>query len=680
MINRELSWLSFNERVLQEAQNPEVPLIERFRFLGIYSNNMDEFFRVRVANVKRLEKIKNAKIEGFSGNATQLLNEIRKKVISQQKKFEVCYEQLLDALSAQGIVQLREDTLTHEQVEELAEYYHKDLKHVVVPIILKSSNFTPKLRDKSIYLAVKMHTKKKPLFALVELPDNHPRFYQFKRQDLEGNQCFILLDDIIRLHLKEIFAIFDFDQIEAYTFKFTRDAELDLDDDLSISFIEKIEKSLKNRKKGVPVRFVYDQLMPLDLQHFLIKTLDIKSNSNAIPGGRYHNFKDFSRFPNFGKKELVYPPHESYQHPAFLQAKSLMKVIDKQDLFIHFPYQSFDYVVDLLREAAIDPHVKSIKINIYRVAKDSQIMNALFNAVSNGKEVVVFFELQARFDEENNIYWAERLREHGAKVIYGFKNYKVHSKLLQITRHSKNQEHFITYIGTGNFNESTAKVYTDLSYLTARNDIAKEVKKVFNTLENNIENSVYKLLMVSPFNTRRKLYALIQQEIVHAKNGKKALIQMKLNNLVDAAIIQKLYQASAAGVKIQLIVRGVCCLIPGLKKESANIEIISIVGRYLEHTRFLIFHNDGKPKYYITSADMMERNLDKRIEVGVPILDPTLRKQIDFIFDTQWRDNQKARLLDKKLKNTMREVKGEKHQSQLELTAYYRELEKNGVE
>ncbi len=535
MINREISWLSFNERVLQEAQDPNTPLIERFRFLGIYSNNMDEFFRVRVANIKRMISTKRNEIQGFEGTAAELLEKIRKIVIAQQKDFESCYINLINELEKEGIFQLRETNLSTTQKKELITYFHKELKHVIVPIILKTNAKFPKLRDKNIYLAVKMHTTNKPIYALIQIPSNYPRFY---RMSEDGKNYFILLDDIIRLNLEAIFPIFDFEKIEAYTFKFTRDAELNLDDDLSVSFVEKLEKSLKNRKKGEPVRFVYDHEMPIDLQHFLLKSLNLKSGINTIPGGRYHNFKDFSRFPDFGKKELVYKTQEPLIHYELEGKKSLIKTILEKDVLLHFPYQSFDYVVDILREAAIDPFVKSIKINIYRVTQDSQVLNALMNAVSNGKEVVVVFELKARFDEENNINWAERLREHGAKVVYGYKDLKVHSKLFQITRIFKGKEQLISYVGTGNFHEKTARVYTDMALLTSRVSISNEVKRVFRLLENMSENTHFTHLMVSPFNNRRRISAMIQQEINSVKKGGNGLIQMKLNNLVDVKLIE----------------------------------------------------------------------------------------------------------------------------------------------
>lgn len=653
LINRELSWLSFNARVLQESMDAKVPLVERVRFLGIYSNNMDEFFRVRVANVKRMISLKKNAVSGFPGTATELMEEIREVVLNQQKQFEASYRNLVEELAQNQIFQLHEDKLNRAQKDELMHYFHSDLKHAIVPIILSPETPFPKLHDKSIYLAVRLQTaiKGKVFFALIEIPPNYERFYRIENQ---GKHYFILIDDIIRLNLESIFSIFIFESLEAYTFKFTRDAELNLDDDISVSFIEKIEKSIKLRKKGEPVRFVFDQRMPADLKNYLLKSLNLKAGINAIPGGRHHNFKDFSRFPDFGNNNLIYDPMLPVEHPDLRNVKSYLKVIMEKDILIHFPYQRFDYLVDILREAAIDPKVRSIRINLYRVAKDSQIVNALLNAVSNGKEVVVILELQARFDEENNMYWAERLKEHGARVIYGVQGLKVHSKLLLISRFSKGKTQLISFIGTGNFHEKTARVYTDLALFTSNNELCLEVKKIFRLLENNIERGLYKNLLVSPFNNRRKINNLIQKEINHAKHGLKAGISLKINNLVDNKLIAKLYEASAAGVKIRLIVRGVCCLVPKVKGLSENIEVISIVDRFLEHSRFMIFDNIDKPVYYLTSADWMERNLDKRIEVGVPILDPDIQHEIQTIFDIQWKDNQKARIIDKKQKNKYR--------------------------
>ena len=672
LVNRELSWLSFNERVLQEAMDENVPLVERMRFLGIYSNNMDEFFRVRVANVKRIISIKKNTVQGYNGTASELLEDIRSVVLKQQEMFEATYKEILQELETKNIYQLTEKNLSHSQRLEIANFFHADLKHEIVPIILDAKNPFPKLRDKNIYLAVRLEKEnsKKVLFALIQIPTTFPRFYQMQEGD---SSYFMLIDDIIRLHLDSIFTIFDVKDMEAYTFKFTRDAELNLDDDLSVSFIEKMEQSLQNRKKGEPVRFVYDHKMPADLKNYLLKSLNLKSGINAIPGGRYHNFKDFADFPDFGKKELVYTKLKPLDHPDLINTKSYLDIFSKKDVLLHFPYQKFDYVVDTIREAAIDPTVKSIKINVYRVAHNSQIMNALLNAVSNGKEVVVIFELQARFDEENNLYWAERMKEQGAKVIYGIQGLKVHSKLLKIARVVKGKEQIIAFIGTGNFHEKTAKIYSDVGYFTANPAITQEVRKVFRLMENNIERGVYRNLLVSPFNNRRKLTGLIQQEITNAKKGLPSGICIKINNLVDVKMIDKLYQASQAGVKIKLNVRGVCCLVPGIKNQSENIEVIGIVDRFLEHARFFIFENNGNPLYFISSADWMERNLDKRIEVGAPILDKVLQNELQTIFGLQWSDNQKSREVDKKLKNKYHKNKLDTPvRSQMALYEYYR--------
>lgn len=673
LVNRELSWLSFNERVLQEAMDVLVPIIERLRFLGIYSNNMDEFYRVRVANVKRLVGIKNAAVQGYKGSASELLEDIREEVMRQRKMFDKTYLEIVAQLEKEGVYQLTEKNLSEKHKRELSRFFHSELKHEIVPIILNPKNAFPKLQDKHIYLAIRLKksSTKKVQYAYIQIPSTYSRFYQIKDQD---KTYFILVDDIIRLHLDSIFSIFEADELEAFTFKFTRDAELNLDDDLSVSYIDKMEKSLQNRKKGEPVRFVYDRNMPEDLKKYLLKSLNLRDGLNAIPGGRYHNFKDFADFPDFGKKNLIYEKLPPLDHPDLVNAKRYLEVFDKKDILLHFPYQKFDYVVDTLREAAIDPEVKSIKLNVYRLAKNSQIMNALLSAVSNGKEVVVVFELQARFDEENNLYWAERMKEQGAKVIFGVPGLKVHSKLLQITRLVKGKEVITAYVGTGNFNEKTARIYSDIGIFTTNKSICQEIRKVFNLMENNMERSTYRSLLLSPFNSRRKLTALIQNEIDNAKKGLKSGIKIKINNLVDDGMIEKLYQASDAGVPIQMNVRGVCSLVPD-KKHSKNIEVISIVDRFLEHARFIIFENNGKPLFYISSADWMERNLDKRIEVGAPVLDELLQNELQTIFGIQWSDNQKSRIFEKKLKNDYRTNELETPvRSQMALYEYYQNL------
>jgi polyphosphate kinase len=673
IINRELSWLSFNDRVLQEALDDLVPVVERMRFLGIYSNNMDEFYRVRVANIRRMIALKKQKVDGFDGTSAELYQEIRDVVIDQQQKFELAYRKILRALVKERIHHTDEKRITLAHKKELSSYFHEQLKHAVFPIILDKKNPFPKLRDYAIYLAVKIVEKKDKIrYALIQIPTDFSRFYQLKKgEDIR----IILIDDIIRLYLKEIFSIFEPVEINAYTFKFTRDAELDLDDDLTLSFIEKIEKSLKQRKKGIPVRFVYDEKMPEDLLSYLLHALNLKAGINTIPGGRYHNFKDFISFPDFGRPEFVYSKQLPCKVPQFEKGRGIIETILKEDVLLHFPYQRFSYIVDLLREAAIDPKVKEIKINIYRVASKSEIMNALMAAVFNGKQVTVIFELQARFDEENNLYWSDRLKEFGAKVIYGFPNLKVHSKLLQIKRIKDNKEQFITYIGTGNFNEKSARIYSDFAYLTSRTEVSNEVRKVFRLLESHIEPIAFRKLLVSPFNAKRRLIALIDREILAAKKGKKAGIKIKLNNLTDQTMINKLYQASQAGVKVDMIIRGICCLIPGKKGLSENIKVISIVDRYLEHARFLKFENSGKPEYFITSADFMERNLDKRIEVGVLVESPNVQKELDLIFNYQWSGSVKARLITADFKNQYRRTDIPTFHAQLELYKYYKKIE-----
>lgn len=650
LFNRELSWLSFNERVLQESLDKNTPLVERLRFLGIYSNNMDEFFRVRVANVNRMTSFKGQKMDGFDGNAAELLEAIQNQVAKQRKVYDLAYRKILNELEKHHIYHVNESNVPDKFKAELAAYYHGELKQDIVPIMLDKKRKFPRLMDKEIYLAVRMSggPKEKIRYALIQIPSSHPRFKVLKDGD---TNYVMLLDDIIRLFLQQIFSIFEVDEIAAYTYKFTRDAELNLDDDISISMYDKMEESIKQRKKGEPVRFIYDGQMPKDLIKYLKESIGTAPTDHVVPSGRYHNFKDLMSFPDFGRSELVFPSLKPSFHPEFNKCSSILKMILAKDVMLHYPYQKFDHLVDFLREAAIDPKVKEIKINIYRVAKRSQIINALINAVKNGKEVTVVVELQARFDEENNMYWSNVLREHGAKIIYGVPGLKVHSKLIQVTRFSARKEQVIVHVGTGNFHGGNAKIYSDFGLLTARPEIAREVKKVFGLLENNIERGTYRYLMVSPFNTRRKFLQLIDLEIKNAKKGLPAAIDIKMNNLVDIKLIKKLYDASNAGVKVRAIIRGICCLVPGVKKQSENIEVRSIVGRYLEHARSVVFHNNGDPMYFITSADWMQRNLDKRIEVSTVVLDDDLKNELREVFEIQWSDNVKSRVVDQNQRN-----------------------------
>jgi polyphosphate kinase len=668
-INRELSWLSFNDRVLQEAMDESVPLVERIRFLGIYSNNLDEFYRVRVANVRRSMLLKKNKIAGFEGSAADLYKSIREVVLEQQVKFEKTFASLVKELSENKIYLINEREIKSEDVDEVSSYFHSELKHVIFPVVLDKKHSFPKLRDYAIYLAVRIVLPKNKIkYALIQIPSDQSRFLILDRKD---HHFIMLIDDIIRLHLRTIFSILDPIDVSAHTFKFTRDAELDIDDDVSVNFIQKLENSLKERKKGVPVRFVYDQDMPEDVLQFLLESLSLKKGVNTIPGGRYHNFKDFIKFPDFLNKKFVYTPEKPCNHEVLENENGLINTILKQDILLHFPYQKFDYITDLLREAALDPKVKSVQINVYRVAKNSDIMNAILAAAFNGKEVVVVMELQARFDEENNLYWANRLKEFGVKVIYGVPHLKVHSKLLLITRENKSKEEHIAYIGTGNFNEKTARIYSDICLLTGNPNISNEVKKVFKLLENNLQRPFFKNLLVSPINAKRRIIAMIQQEIANAKKGKKAEIRIKINNITDVQLIDKLYQASQAGVKISMIVRGICCLKPGVKNLSENITVISIVDRYLEHSRFMIFENSGSPIYILTSADFMERNMDHRIEVGTFILSKEIQKELDMIFEMQWKGSVKARLITADMKNNYHKRDLPPFHAQREIYNYY---------
>jgi polyphosphate kinase len=672
LINRELSWLSFNERVLQEAMDKTVPLVERIRFLGIYSNNLDEFFRVRVANLRRMQVIGDAKIDGFSGTPDELLEEIRTEVLKQQKSFEWAYRKILVDFARHNVFHITHKQLSKVQKKELTNFYEDKLRHAIVPIILDETTPFPRLKDHGIYLAVKMKylDKSKIRYALVQIPYEFSRFHEIREGE---SRKIIMMDDIIRMNLRSIFSIFKYKKIEAYTFKFTRDAELNLDDDISLSFFDKIEKSVKLRKKGEPLRFVYDQRMPEDLLHYLLQGLKLKVGVNTIPGGKYHNFKDFRSFPDFGNPDFVYPPMPPLKAKEFENQRSIFKAVLEKDILLHFPYQRFTYVVDLLREAAIDPKVTEIKINVYRVAEKSQILNALRTAVSNGKKVVIMFELQARFDEENNLLWADRLREEGALVLFGNPNRKVHSKLLQIRRMREDEEQVVSYIGTGNFHEGTATVYGDLALLTANKEIAEEVDNVFEFIQGK-KPKKFKHLIVSPMNTRSRILELIENEISFAKAGKKSFIKIKLNNLVDEKIIAKLYEASNAGVKIKMMIRGICCLVPKVEGFSKNISVLSLVDRYLEHARFFIFSNDGDPLYYISSADWMERNFDNRIEVTCPILHENLKREMDLIFDYQSNGNVKVRYLNKDLTNRYRRTNAEvPFRAQFELYKYYKE-------
>lgn len=678
VIDRDLSWLSFNHRVLQEAADIRVPLIERLRFLGIFSNNLDEFFRVRVATLKRALALdeKTKKELGFDTKKT--LDKIQKTVIEQQKEFERIFQIIIKDLQVNGISLLNEKELNLQQGAYVKLYFEDTVRQTLVPIMLDKKIKFPELKDKVIYLFIKLSYKKQPdkfQYAIIEVPTQVVSRFLILPQTEKNKTNLILLDDVIRYCLPEIFSIFDYDTFEAYTIKLTRDAELDIDDDISQSFVEKVSKSIKKRKKGQPVRFIYDATMPKEMLHFLLKKMKIEMSENVIPGGRYHNFKDFINFPGTGDKSLLYEPLPALQHPDFIHQKSMFEVIKKKDILLCFPYQSFAYIIELLREAAIDPKVKSIQINLYRVAQKSKIINALINAAKNGKQVTVIVELQARFDEENNIKLSRKLQDEGVKVIFGVPGLKVHAKLILISRKEKNKELLFAHVGTGNFHELNARIYTDYSLLTADERITNETEKIFDFFKKNYERTNFKYLFVSPFNLRKRFIELINEEIKNARRQHDAYIYIKVNNLVDEEMIKKLYQASCEGVKIKIVVRGICSLIPGVKGMSENIEAISIVDRFLEHARMFVFCNNGNELVYISSADWMQRNLDYRIEVAAPVFNPHIKQQLLDIFHIQLKGSAKFRIIDKQQSNQYKRIAGQENfRSQIETYKYLKKL------
>lgn len=680
LVNRELSWLAFNGRVLQEAENPSVPLVERIRFLGIFSNNLDEFFRVRVATLRRLlVDVKGAK-KFMGDNPRKILEKIQRIVIDYQKKFDSTFQNIIDELKKENIYLINETQLTSDQVEYLGNYFDDYISEFVAPVILKRNNKFPELVDQSIYFAVKLSSSKKPRakeFALIEIPTKSVnRFIQLPNEDEKS--FIILLDDVIRLCLSKVFRILPYDTFEAHTIKITRDAELDVDNDISKSLLEKISKGVKNRKRGEPVRFVYDEKIPSDLLRFMVKGLNLDEDDYIIPGGRYHNFKDFIRFSCLGRKHLTYSALKPISVKELDEAIQIMDVMSNHDFMLHYPFHSFQYYIRLLREAALDPAVKSIHITLYRVATESRVVHALINAAQNGKKVTAIVELRARFDENANIYWSKQMQEAGVNVIFGVPGLKVHSKMTLITRQEKNKKCLYAVISTGNFHEGNANVYTDVNLFTADSRITSEIHKVFTFLGVNYKTFSYKHLLVSPFNMRRRLYSLIDTEIKNATKGLPAYLIGKVNNLVDEGMIMKLYQASKAGVKIKLMVRGTCALVPGVKGISENIEVYGIVDRFLEHSRIFIFANGGNELCYISSADWMTRNLDYRIEVATPIYSKTLIEEMKTVINYALRDNVKARLVNQGQCNEFKPRKDDEpgFRSQLELYSYYQNIER----
>lgn len=672
-VNRDISWMYFNKRILDEAANESIPLLERLTFLAIYSSNLDEFFQVRVATLRRMIEIEDS-LRTVKSESKLTLHSILKLNETYSKDFEATFNALISELQKENIHFLNETQLNDEQIEFVDTFYKDVLMNSLFPILISRMEESPELNDKSIYLAVKItkqeskESKKKKEYALIEIPSSE--FTRFLTLPKVGDKnCVMFLDDVIRFCLPRIFASLGYDNCEAYNIKFTRDAEMDFENSAYQSVLEKVSKGVKSRKSGVPIRLVYDRETPNDLLKFIEKLLKIEKKDAHISGGRYHNLKDFMSFPKINRPDLKFPPQPPIPIAAFENAVSIISLVRAKDQYLHYPYHSFDYFIRLLREAAINPDVKAIKMSVYRLAKNSKVIKALICAAMNGKKVTAVVELLARFDESSNISWAKKMQEAGIKVVFGVEGLKVHSKLALITSRKGN----IACVGTGNFHEGTATVYTDFTLLTAQKSIVDDVESVFNYIEHPYLNPVFKELIVSPVFMRKKIISLIRREIENAKKGLPAYIYCKINHIVDEKIIAKLYEASNVGVEVKLLVRGNCSLVTGVQKLSKNIQAFGIIDRYLEHSRIMIFANGGEENYYIGSADWMGRNLDNRIEVYAPIYDKDLQHQLMKVIEYGLKDNLKARIVDGSGKNEIKPMSDEPaFISQQELYASYK--------
>ncbi|RZQ28520.1 polyphosphate kinase 1 [Vibrio vulnificus] len=677
-IEKELSWLSFNERVLQEAADKTVPLIERIRFLGIFSNNLDEFYKVRFSDVKR--RILINREQGGNDISKHLLSKMQSKALKLNERFDELYNELIRDMARRHIFLVNESQLDEAQQKWIVKYFRKEVLPHITPLMLTDEiDVLQFLKDEYAYIAVELKKQEQSKYALLEIPTDHlPRFIMVPEQKGKRKKTIILLDNIIRFCLNDIFGgFFDYEELNGYAMKMTRDAEYDLRHEVEYSLLEQMSEGLSQRLTALPVRFVYEREMPEEMLKYLCYKLKISHYDSLIPGGRYHNFKDFIAFPNVGRDYLENKPLPPLTCADFEGYANAFDAIRNQDILLHYPYHSFEHITELVRQASFDPKVVSIKINVYRVAKNSRLMNSLIDAVHNGKRVTVVVELQARFDEEANIEWSKRLTDAGVHVIFGVPGTKIHAKLLLITR--REEEGFMRYahIGTGNFHERTARVYTDFSLLTADQELAAEVRGVFSYIMNPFQPVRFRHLVVSPRNSRSQLYRLVDNEIANAQAGKKAAITLKVNNLVDKGLISRLYEASSAGVKIRMIIRGMCSLVPGLEGLSDNIEIISIIDRFLEHPRVLVVHNDGDPQVFISSADWMERNIDNRIEVMSPVRDLRIKQRIIDILNIQFTDTVKARRIDKEMSNNYVERGNRKKiRSQIAIYDYLKNVEK----
>jgi polyphosphate kinase len=679
-IPRDISWLSFNARVLQEAADPSVPLRERIRFLGIFSNNLDEFFRVRVAALNRMVEFGNKKDKinmHLENNPEKILEGIQMNVLNQQSEFNRIWEGIFEELKKEKIFLVTEKELNKEQQEFVRRHYEDEVSANVIPLMIESISNFPFLRDKSIYLGVMMWKKDSLLkrkYSLIEIPSRVLGRFIILPSPSPDEHYIILLEDVIRFNLPDIFSYFGYDQYQSNIFKVTRDAEIDMDTDVATSLIQKIEKGLKNRRKGKPVRFVYDREMDAGLLEYLIRRMNLAKRDNLIPGGRIHNFRHFMDFPEKVFKEQK-KKRNSIDHPL-LTERRVSDVIMERDVMLHFPYHYFNPVIDLLREAAIDPAVTSIRITGYRLAEQSRIINALINAVRNGKQVTVMLELSARFDEEANLEWKERLEDEGVKVLIGIPNMKVHAKLCIIKKRVNDRSTQYGFVSTGNLNEKTARLYADHCLLTSNQKIMADVNRIFNYLEQPKTGEHWlrqcKTIVPSPVGMRKFVSKLIRHEIRNAKRKKPAQITLKMNSLSDEELIEQLSEAAKAGVEVRLIVRGIFCMFSESSKFKKKINAISIIDEYLEHARVWVFHNGGKEKVYISSADWMVRNIDHRVEATCPVTEESVKQELIDILNIQLSDSVKARVLNNELNNEY--VKGgkgkKKIRSQIETYQY----------
>ena len=680
-IHRDISWLSFNYRVLQEAKDPAAPLFERIKFLAIYSNNLDEFFRVRVAQHRSLIRVGKKTKKALDFDPKEVLSQIIRIVNTQQEEFSDIFEnQIVPELKKYNIYLLRRLDLNNRQKNFVENYFKDNLLPFVQPVLLLKHKIRPFLNNAALYLAIRMKDKDKSIteerYAVIKIPSDHlPRFIHLPSSS-PGRKDLIMLDDIVRHSVKSLFPGYKIQ--DTYSIKLTRDAELYIDDEFSGDLVGKIKHSLSKRNVGPPSRLVIDREMPNKLRDFLIDTFGLEKRGILLEG-RYHNNFDFFKFPDFGLSQLKDIPFPPQAYPPLEKAKDYFYAIRRKDHLLHFPYQSYESVVLFFELAAKDPSVTHIKIIQYRVAGKSRIMNALIQAVENGKQVSAFIEVKARFDEEANLKWGEKLEKAGVEVHYSFPGLKVHSKSALIRRVEKGRTKLYTYMSTGNFHEGTAKVYSDLGLFTADRRITSEVARLFSYLETvKVPQQKYKHLLVGQFSMRERLIDMIDREIEFARQGKTARIVLKMNSLQDREMVEKLYEASNAGVKIDLIIRGICSLVPGKKNWSENIEAISIVDRFLEHARIFMFHNDGAEDIYLSSADWMSRNLRRRIETAFPIYNEHIRQEIKELLQIQLEDNVKARIIDEAGSNDYKQSNNDLSiRSQVELYYYYKRKEEN---